>query len=61
VIAIVIHRSGEVREPKVVKSLDEAVDRAALKAIQQWRYQPATLAGRPVSVRAVVQITFDLP
>jgi len=31
-----------------------------LEAIRSWRYEPATLSGRPVSVYLEVRVSFQL-
>jgi periplasmic protein TonB len=32
---------------------------AALRAVQQWKYEPTSLNGQPVSVELQVQVHFD--
>jgi outer membrane biosynthesis protein TonB len=36
------------------------VSEAATAAIQKWKYKPATLNGRPVSVYLTVTVNFTL-
>jgi len=31
---------------------------AAIKAVQQWKYKPATQEGKPVAVSTIVTLTF---
>jgi TonB family protein len=52
VVEAVIDEDGCVRQAKVVQSAtaERALDIAALNAIEQWVFLPATLEGRPVRV-----------
>jgi protein TonB len=38
----------------------ESLDRAAVAAVLQWRFNPATQAGRPVAAVAEVPVRFRL-
>lgn len=46
--------------PRIKESLGPGLDRKALEALQQWEFKPAMLKGKPVKVRAVVEINFRL-
>lgn len=45
----VVATDGSVTELKVLKSGGGAMDMAALEAVRQWRYAPATRNGVPIS------------
>jgi protein TonB len=47
---------------RVMRSLDSlfGLDRQAMKALQEWRFQPGTFKGQPVAVRINVELTFTL-
>ena len=45
---------------KVLKSVNPLLDASAVRAVQQWRYRPATLNGRAVRVYLTVTVTFNL-
>jgi len=45
---------------RVLRSIT-ALDRAAIEAVQQWRYAPARLNGLPVRVLLTVTVAFTLP
>jgi TonB family protein len=36
------------------------LDQAALDAVRQWRYEPATLRGQPVAVAFHLVVRFEL-
>ena len=57
----IIHRDGTVGSAKVLRGLGHGLDAAAVDTVRnKWRFQPATLDGRPVSVQATIEVTFRL-
>jgi protein TonB len=48
--------------PTNLKALsgDARLIQAALQAIRQWRYRPATLEGQPIETTTTVSIAFGL-
>lgn len=60
VIEAVISGSGVVEEARVVKSAHPLLDAAAVSAVEQWRYRPATLNKRSVRVMLTVSVKFSL-
>lgn len=55
-----VGEDGNVHDVKVVKG-DRILAAAATEAVQQWRYQPFALNGKPVSMHTQVTIQFKLP
>ncbi len=61
-VAFTITKNGLVRDAKVVLSEPEGVfDRAALKAISKWKFNPKVVNGQPVEQAATQEIEFTLP
>jgi periplasmic protein TonB len=60
VLRAVIGRDGVVRDIEVLKGLPLGLTERALDAVRRWRYEPATLAGRPVDVYFNLQVYFKL-
>lgn len=60
VLTVVIDESGLIRESRVLRSVNETIDRAAVEAVKQWRYQPASKNGTPVAIHGVVTLNFQL-
>jgi protein TonB len=60
ILEAIITASGSVEEVKVLKSVNPLLDASAFRAVQQWRYRPATLNGRAVRVYLTVTVTFNL-
>jgi TonB family protein len=58
-IEVVIDETGTVESARMRQSVTVPYDALALKAVSSWRYVPATLEGRPVKFRKVVQITVN--
>jgi protein TonB len=59
ILKVVITESGRVGDIKVLKGEEPFVE-AAISVVKGWRYQPAMLAGRAISVFRIVQIPFRL-
>jgi TonB family protein len=55
-----VGEDGNVHDVKVVKG-DRILALAAMQAVQQWRYQPFQLNGKPVPMHTQVTIQFKLP
>jgi protein TonB len=60
VLSVVVGTDGLAHDINVSKSLDPGLDRKAAEAVQQWHFEPGTLNGEPVAVRAVIEINFRL-
>ena len=58
-LSLTIGRDGVPREVKALSGDKRLMD-AALTAISQWRYRPATLGGEPVETQIIVSIDFEL-
>jgi TonB family protein len=59
-ISTVITRDGVATSLRVVSGLNSEEDRTAAEAVKQWKFQPGTKAGQPVSVHVTVEVTFHL-
>lgn len=62
VLRAVIDEDGAVDEIEVIECNQPrfGFEESAIKAVQQWRFRPATLRGRPVAVYFVVLVEFEL-
>jgi protein TonB len=61
-LEIVVRADGSVGNIRLVRSLDArfGLDDEAIKAVRNWRFDPARLAGKPVQVRVPVEVSFGL-
>lgn len=60
VLYAVIRASGVVDSVRVLKGVDDRLDKSAISALRHWRFRPGTKHGTPVDVEAVVQIPFRI-
>ncbi|MFZ0816552.1 MAG: TonB family protein [Candidatus Sulfotelmatobacter sp.] len=58
ILYAVILADGSVGRVRVLRSVDERLDRFASEAIAKWQFQPATKNGSPVAVEATFWIPF---
>jgi protein TonB len=59
IVDAVIDERGNVVQARVVSGHPLLVG-AALKAVLQWKYEPTSLNGQPISVELEVQVHFNL-
>ncbi len=59
-LVAVVGTDGKVHDAKVARSVDEGLDQKAIEALQQWRFEPGRKNGRPVDVKARIEIKFRL-
>ena len=57
ILEVTIDEQGRVIQARLRLSLHPIYDSQILAATRDWRYQPATLNGRPVKFRKIIQIT----
>ena len=58
ILYAVIHADGTVGNVRILRGVDDRLDRYATEAVQQWKFEPATKNGAPVDVEATFQIPF---
>jgi TonB family protein len=56
----VVETNGSVGEVRVFRSLDPALDEAAVTALKAWRFKPAMKDGQPVRALVNVEMSFSL-
>jgi TonB family protein len=57
-LSLLVGTDGKPREVQVVGSVDNDYDEAALEAVRQWRFKPASCEGQPIEVKIAVEIDF---
>ncbi|HKS82597.1 MAG TPA: TonB family protein [Candidatus Acidoferrales bacterium] len=58
ILYAIIRKDGTVDSIQRVRGLDPQLDKNAMTALAQWKFQPATRGGVPVDIEAVVYIPF---
>ena len=56
----VVLDNGLVSDVTITKSLDDGLDKQAVKAMKQWEFKPGTKNGKPVAVVVNVTMSFAL-
>jgi len=56
----IITTAGCITDLRLLKSSSPVLDIMGMEAVAQWRYEPATLNGKPVRVYLTVTVTFRL-
>lgn len=61
-VECIVRPNGICTDAHVIRAPDPALglDRAALKAVEQWRFRPGTKGGQPVSVQISIALEFSL-
>jgi TonB family protein len=60
ILQTIIDAKGDVTDIRVLKGLPSGLTEAAVAAVSQWRFRPATLEGVPVAVHYLVTISFSV-
>jgi TonB family protein len=60
IVQAIIDREGNVTNVKVLKGLPMGLEEAAVEAMKQWKFKPATLNGKPVTVYYNLTVNFKL-
>jgi periplasmic protein TonB len=57
---MVVGLDGRAHNIRVQRSLGMGLDQKAIDAVNRWRFEPATLNGKPVAVEIAVEVNFRL-
>ena len=60
-VAAILRKAGKLDSITLLTNASPAVQRAVLKDVTAWEFQPATRNGVPVDVDVVLEIPFSLP
>ena len=60
ILQTIINKLGNVTDVKVLKGLPSGLTEAAVEAVSKWRFEPATLEGKPVAVYYLVTVSFSV-
>jgi TonB family protein len=58
IVELVVDHTGVVKDARILKPLPFGLDQAALDAVKQWTFRPATLNGNAVDVIFTITINF---
>ena len=54
----IVNQDGRVAAIRVIKGLRKDLDRRALDAVKSWKFEPASIDGKPVTVQIHVEVKF---
>ena len=57
-LRVIVGTDGKIHDIKVVRSVGHGLDQKAMEAVEQWKFSPAMLTGRPVAVEISVTVNF---
>jgi TonB family protein len=60
VMTCIVQLTGMCEQTQVTKSLDPRLDKQAVNALRNWRFQPGEYRGKPVPVMVTVEMTFTV-
>jgi TonB family protein len=60
VLGLIVEKDGSAHDVHVVKGVDDAINQAAMTAVSQWKFEPATYEGSAVAVEMTVEVNFRL-
>lgn len=60
VLWLVVGPDGRPHDMKVQRSLGMGLDQKAMEAVRRWKFEPATMNGKPVTVGISVEVNFRL-
>ena len=60
ILEAVITKKGDVEGIRILRSDNSLLEKAAVDAVLQWKYKPATVQGRPVKVYFTVTVRFHM-
>ena len=60
ILQAVIDKQGQIGEVEVLRGLPLGLSESAVAAVERWRFEPATLKGKPVRVYLSLTVNFSL-
>lgn len=59
-VSCLIDEKGNVNDPKVVKSSNDAFTGPALEALSKWKFKPAKKDGEAIAIRVNIPVQFNI-
>jgi TonB family protein len=59
-IYALVDKNGVPTSLRILKSLDPGLDEAAMEAVRQWRFRPATKSGQPIDWETRISTAFNV-
>jgi TonB family protein len=59
-VSFMVKEDGTTRDIQVIRKLGSGLDEQAVKAVRQWRFEPAMIDGNAIPDRVMTEMTFRL-
>jgi TonB family protein len=59
-VKLVVRSDGVPTDVTISRSLNPDFDNAAIDAVKQWKFSPATKDGKPIAVQIAIEVQFHL-
>ena len=59
-VSCLIDEKGNVTEPKIVKTTNDAFSEPALEALKKWKFKPAKKDGAAIAIRVNIPVQFTI-
>lgn len=59
-VELIVDENGNPRNVRVLRPLGMGLDQKAIEAVSQYRFRPATMGGKPVPVKANIEVNFKI-
>jgi protein TonB len=59
-VSCMIDEKGNVTDPKVVKSTNDAFTEPAVEALKKWKFKPAKKDGEAIAIRVSIPVQFNI-
>lgn len=60
VLWLIVSTKGLPRDVRIARGLTSELNEAAIDAVKQWKFDPATRDGKPVAVQINIEVSFRL-
>jgi TonB family protein len=58
-VSVFVGADGKPHDPKVLASVNDDYDQAALEAVRQWRFKPSSCEGKPIEEEIAIEVDFN--
>jgi periplasmic protein TonB len=60
VVSLIVDAHGNPQRIRVIRKLGMGLDEKAIEAVQQYKFRPSMLAGKPVPVEITIEVNFHI-
>ncbi len=60
ILEAIIEKDGSVSDIKIIRKVSPLLDQAAVRAVKQWKFEPAKINGKPVRAYFILTVIFKI-